>query len=55
VILLAFHWARVVWTRTAVQLAAEEQRRRQATEREAETLLDGLESPTDGKARQDDR
>lgn len=26
-ILLAFHWARVVWTRTAVQLAAEAQRR----------------------------
>jgi hypothetical protein len=55
VILLAFHWARVVWTRTALQLAAEEQRRRQATEREAETLLDGLERPTDGKARPDDR
>ena len=27
VIVLTFHWARVVWTRTAVQLAAEEQRR----------------------------
>lgn len=55
VVLLAFHWARVVWTRTALHLAAEEQRRRQATEREATTLLDGLEPPTDGKARPDDR
>lgn len=27
VLLLTFHWARVVWTRTAVQLAAEAQRR----------------------------
>ena len=28
VIVLTFHWARVVWSRTAVQLAAEEERRR---------------------------
>ena len=27
IILLTFHWIRVVWSRTAVQLAAEEQRR----------------------------
>lgn len=27
VILLAFHWARVVWTRTALQMAAESERR----------------------------
>lgn len=40
VILLAFHWARVVWSRTAVQLAAEEQRRRIATETQAKGLLD---------------
>jgi hypothetical protein len=40
VILLTFHWARVVWSRTAVQLAAEEQRRRQAAERPPKGLLD---------------
>lgn len=42
VILLTFHWARVVWSRTAVQLAAEEQRRRLAVERQGKTLLDDL-------------
>ncbi len=45
VVLLAFHWARVVWTRTAVQLAAEAQRRQDAAERESKSLLDGLERP----------
>lgn len=30
VIVLTFHWARVVWSRTALQLAAEEDRRREA-------------------------
>jgi hypothetical protein len=40
VILLTFHWARVVWSRTAVQLAAEEQRRRLALERQSNSLLD---------------
>ena len=29
VILLTFHWARLVWTRTAVQMAAESQRRQE--------------------------
>jgi hypothetical protein len=43
VILLTFHWARVVWSRTAVQLAAEEERRRAAAERQAKNLLDGLD------------
>ena len=43
VILLAFHWARVVWTRTAVQLAAEEHRRRAATAEQAKGLLDSLD------------
>jgi hypothetical protein len=43
VILLAFHWARVVWSRTAVQLAAEEQRRRAAAERQGKGLLDDIE------------
>lgn len=40
VIVLTFHWARVVWTRTAVQLAAEEERRRQARENQGKGLLD---------------
>ena len=54
VILLAFHWARVVWTRTALQMAAEAQRRQEASERRATNLLDGLEPP-DRKAGPDDR
>ena len=44
VILLSFHWARVVWSRTAVQLAAEEERRRLAVERQGKGLLD-LDGP----------
>ena len=43
VIVLAFHWLRVVWTRTAVQLAAEEHRRRAAAEHESRSLLDQLD------------
>ncbi|WP_102142548.1 Rv2732c family membrane protein [Mycobacterium hubeiense] len=43
VILLTFHWARVVWSRTAVQLAAEEQRRRAVAERQQKGLLDGFD------------
>lgn len=54
VILLAFHWARVVWTRTAVQLAAEAQRRREAAEREARSLLDGLDKPAEPESRPED-
>ncbi len=54
VIMLSFHWARVVWTRTAVQLAAEEQRRRAAAANESKSLLDGFgaagDPPTDPKA-----
>ncbi|MBI3216647.1 MAG: hypothetical protein HYZ38_22765 [Mycobacterium sp.] len=45
VILLAFHWARVVWTRTAVQLAAEEHRRRAATGQQSKGLLETLDPP----------
>lgn len=45
VILLTFHWARVVWSRTAVQLAAEEERRRIAVERQGKNLLDDPEGP----------
>jgi hypothetical protein len=40
---LTFHWARVVWSRTIVQLAAEEQRRRAAAYRQSRTLLESLD------------
>ena len=43
VMLLTFHWARVVWARTVVQLAAEEQRRRAAARQQSMTLLDSLD------------
>ncbi|QLL09346.1 hypothetical protein [Mycobacterium vicinigordonae] len=39
VILLSFHWARVVWQRTIVQLAAEQERRRVVAEVESKTVL----------------
>jgi hypothetical protein len=47
VILLTFHWARVVWSRTAVHLAAEEERRRAAAERQSKNLLETLDDKTD--------
>jgi hypothetical protein len=48
VILLTFHWARVVWSRTIVQLAAEEERRRVVAQEQARTMLESLGStPTD--------
>ncbi|CAN3128484.1 Transmembrane protein [Mycobacterium sp. smrl_JER01] len=40
VILLSYHWARVVATRTALQLAAEEQRRRVIAEGQQKGLLE---------------
>ena len=40
VILLAYHWARVVAARSALQLATEEHRRRLLAERESRGLLD---------------
>ncbi len=54
VILLTFHWARVVWSRTIVQLAAEEQRRRVVAQQQSRTLLDSLKTddenpPADGQ------
>jgi len=55
VILLTFHWARVVWSRTAIQLAAEAQRRQEVAERESTSLLDGLDSPEQRKPRPDER
>jgi hypothetical protein len=45
VILLTFHWARMVWSRTAVQLAAEEQRRRAAAQQQSKGLLENLDVP----------
>jgi hypothetical protein len=47
VLLLTFHWARVVWSRTVVQLAAEEQRRRLAQQQQSMTLLDSLRKDGD--------
>lgn len=47
VILLTFHWARVVWSRTTMHLAVEEHRRRVVTQQQSKTLLDGL--PTDDR------
>jgi hypothetical protein len=49
VILLAFHWARVVWSRTAVQLAAEEERRRLAAQQQGKGLLDLADGPDSTK------
>jgi hypothetical protein len=43
VVVLTFHWARVVWSRTIVQLAAEEQRRRVVAQDQSRTLLDSLQ------------
>jgi hypothetical protein len=43
VIALAVNWARAVWSRTALQLAAEEQRRRVAAERQKKGLLESLD------------
>ncbi|MDC8970759.1 hypothetical protein [Mycobacterium marinum] len=57
VILLTFHWARVVWQRTIVQLAAEEQRRRLVAEQQSQTLLDSFNTPdeSDGTAAEKDQ
>ncbi len=57
VILLTFHWARVVWQRTIVQVAAEEQRRRVAAEQQSQTLLDSFNTPdeSDGTAAEKDQ
>jgi hypothetical protein len=43
VIVLTFNWARIVWARTALQLAAEEERRRAVAKRQNQKLLDSLE------------
>lgn len=53
VLALTYQWARVVWSRTIVQLAAEEQRRRVAAQQQSKTLLDSLndEAGPDGPGR----
>ena len=48
VILLAYNWARVVLTRSALQLATEEQRRRLAADRQHKGLLDSYRDEDDG-------
>lgn len=40
VMVLTFHWARVVWSRTALQLTAEEERRQAVSQRQSKTVLD---------------
>jgi tRNA-2-methylthio-N6-dimethylallyladenosine synthase len=50
VILLTFHWARVVWSRTIVQLAAEGQRRRVVAQQQSGTLLDSLDTDSAGNS-----
>lgn len=54
VILLTFHWARVVWQRTIVQLAAEEERRRVVAQAQSRTLLDSVQpdAPPDPQTRE---
>jgi hypothetical protein len=42
VIVLTFNWARAVWARTALQLAAEEERRKRAAQRQSKGLLEDL-------------
>ncbi|WP_372514725.1 Rv2732c family membrane protein [Mycobacterium seoulense] len=48
VLVLTYQWARVVWSRTIVQLAAEEQRRRVAAHQQSKTLLDSLDDTGPG-------
>jgi len=45
VVVLTYQWARVVWSRTIVQLAAEEERRRLVREQQSKSLLDSLDDP----------
>lgn len=42
VMVLTFHWARLVWSRTTIQLAAEAQRRDAAAPGQSKSLLDDL-------------
>ncbi|WP_156669850.1 MULTISPECIES: hypothetical protein [unclassified Mycobacterium] len=51
VLTLTYQWARVVWSRTIVQLAAEEQRRRVAAQQQSKTLLESLNDEPDSPDR----
>lgn len=42
---VTFHWARAVWARTALQLAAEEERRKAVAEKQKRGLLDNFDDP----------
>ncbi len=50
VLALTYQWARIVWSRTIVQLAAEEQRRRVVGEQQSMTLLESMDD-ADGRDR----
>ncbi|RDH75256.1 hypothetical protein DVS77_27750 [Mycolicibacterium moriokaense] len=54
VIVLTYNWARVVWARTALQLAAEEERRRAAAKQQTRGLLDSLDDDGDTDGPQKD-
>jgi hypothetical protein len=47
VIVVTYNWARAVWARTALQLAAEDERRRRVAKRQSKGLLDGLDDRGD--------
>lgn len=47
VIVLTYQWGRIVWSRTVVQLAAEQQRRRIAGQQQSMTLLDSPSTTTE--------
>jgi hypothetical protein len=47
VIVLAYNWARAVWARTALQLAAEEERRRAVAKRQTKGLLESIDDRDD--------
>jgi len=52
VIVVTYQWARAVWVRTALQLAAEQERRRQVAQQQRKGLLDGFDDDrgdADGK------
>ena len=54
VVVLTFHWVRVVWSRTIVQLAAEEQRRQIVAQQQSKTLLDSLDDNPENPEKPED-